>query len=275
MSATVSAPVSTYDGLRVVVTGAATGVGAALVQQLRAAGAASVTAVDRKPVADVDRFLEADLSDRSAVDQLVAELGGQVDVLFNNAGVAANLPLEVVMGVNVFAPRLLTHGLAPTMGPDGAVVGTASIAGLQYAAHQGEITELLAIDDWSEALAFLGGHPELTADPYSFSKECAQVFTMLAAPAVARHGVRINSACPGIIETPLIADFADTMGLPIMEWMVSNGSGRRASPDEIASVLLFLGSPGSAYMNGSNVVCDGGFTAALNTGQADFSTLPS
>ncbi len=264
-----------YDGLRVVVTGAATGVGAALVPMLREAGAASITAVDRRPVADVDTFHEADLSDRSAVEDVVRAVSGQVDVLFNNAGVAANLPLEVVMGVNVLAPRLLTQELAKAMSPGGAVVGTASIAGLQYPEHLAEITELLGIEDWSEVFAYLAERPELVTDRYSFSKECAQVFTMLASPALAAHGVRINSACPGIIETPLIPDFEATMGAPIMDWMISNGAKRKAKPEEIASVLLFLGSPGSVYLNGSNVVCDGGFTAALNTGQADFSTLPS
>lgn len=270
-----STPTTSYEGLDVVVTGAATGVGAALVPLLREAGAASVTGVDRKPVDGVDAFHEVDLSDRSSVDDLVGTLTGKVDVLFNNAGVAANLPLEVVMGVNVLAPRTLVHGLAPTMRAGSAIVGTASIAGLQYPQHQAEITELLGIEDWSEALAFLAGKPELTTDPYSFSKECAQVFTMLASPAVARHGVRINSVCPGIIETPLIPDFENTMGAPIMQWMVDQGPGRKARPEEIAHVLRFLGSPASVYLNGSNVIADGGFTAALNTGQADFTTLPT
>jgi NAD(P)-dependent dehydrogenase (short-subunit alcohol dehydrogenase family) len=263
-----------YAGKRVVVTGAATGVGAALVGELRGAGAASVTAVDRKPVGDVDVFHEVDLSDRTAVEQLAAALEGQVDVLFNNAGVASTLPTAVVMGVNVLAPRLLTQALAPSMGDGGAVVGTASIAGLQWAGHLAEILELLAIDDWGEVAAYVDEREGLARDTYAFSKECAQVFTMQASTAVAQHGARINSVCPGIIETPLIPDFAATMGLPIMDWMIANGPGRRATPEEIAHVLLFLGSPASVYLNGSNVVADGGFSAALATNQVDFGTLP-
>ena len=65
---------ASYDGLDVVVTGAATGVGAALVPLLREAGAASITGVDRKPVDGVDTFHEVDLSDPASVEDLVGTL---------------------------------------------------------------------------------------------------------------------------------------------------------------------------------------------------------
>jgi NAD(P)-dependent dehydrogenase (short-subunit alcohol dehydrogenase family) len=82
-----------YDGKTVVVTGAATGVGAALIELLAELGAASVTVLDiKEPSGPHDRFLQTDLSDPAAVDAAIAAIDGPVDVLFNNAGVADTLP---------------------------------------------------------------------------------------------------------------------------------------------------------------------------------------
>jgi NAD(P)-dependent dehydrogenase (short-subunit alcohol dehydrogenase family) len=88
-------------------------------------------------------------------------------------------------------------------------------------------------------------------------------------------GIRINSACPGIIDTPLLTDFNASMGEPIIEWMVSQSGGRRAAPAEVASVLSFLGCDAARYVNGTNVLVDNGFTAALLTNQIDYTTMPS
>ena len=64
--------------------------------------------------------------------------------------------------------------------------------------------ELLAIEGWEESLAWLTSHPELLGEPYGFSKELAQMYTMQASRKVAEAGARINSVCPGIIQTPLL-----------------------------------------------------------------------
>ncbi|MCW2588346.1 MAG: short-chain dehydrogenase/reductase, partial [Mycobacterium sp.] len=78
-----------YAGKRVVITGAASGVGAALVGVVRDAGADWITAIDVRPGGPVDQSIAADLSDPRAVDRAIGEIIGPVDVLFNNAGVAA------------------------------------------------------------------------------------------------------------------------------------------------------------------------------------------
>lgn len=264
-----------YRDKRVVVTGASSGVGAELVKVLSSSGAAHITAIDRKPAAgEVDEMVIADLSDPGQVDAAAAAIPGAVDALFNNAGVAATFPTEVVMSVNVLAPKRLTAALLDRMPVGGAVVNTASTAGTGYPAHLSLIQELLAIDDWGKALAWVAEHPDLTENPYFFSKECAQVLTMQSTPALRARGIRINSVCPGIIETPLLQDFSATLGDPIIDWMVSQSGGRRAEAVEIANVIAFLGSSAACYVSGSNVVVDNGFTAALTTNQLDYSTMP-
>ena len=65
------------------------------------------------------------------------------------------------------------------------------------------------------------------------------------------------------------------MGEPIIDWMVSQSGGRRAAPDEVASVLAFLGCDAARYVNGTNVLVDNGFTAALLTDQIDYTAMPS
>jgi NAD(P)-dependent dehydrogenase (short-subunit alcohol dehydrogenase family) len=269
-------PIVNYDNKVVVVTGAATGVGAALVEQLHAAGAARIITVDVKRCSGpVDQTILADLSDPIAVDEALSRLPDSVDVLFNNAGVAGTLPTEIVMAVNVLAPKKLIAGLQHRMPAGSAVVNTASTAGGGYLERLAAIQRFLAIDDWRAALDWVIEHSALTKNPYGFSKECAQVLTLQLAKTLGNRGIRINSVCPGIIDTPLLDDFRTSMGEPIIGWMVSQSGGRKAAPAEVASVLAFLGSDAARYVSGTNVLIDNGFTAAILTNQADYSAMPT
>src|SRR5436309_1326876 len=119
-----------YENKSVVVTGAATGVGAALVELLWDAGAARIIALDIKSCdGPVDQTILVDLADPLAIDQALSGLPERIDALFNNAGVAATMPTEIVMAVNVFAPRRIIAGLQQRMPKGSAVVNTASTAG--------------------------------------------------------------------------------------------------------------------------------------------------
>ena len=269
-------PIISYENKTVVVSGAATGVGAALIHRLRTAHAERIIALDIKPCnGPIDQFILADLSDPFAIDDAIHRLPESIDVLFNNAGVAATLPIPLVIGVNVLAPRRLIAGLHHRMPPGSAVVNTASTAGGGFMERMPQILELLAIDDWRQSLDWVEAHPELTQNPYGFSKECAQVLTLLQAAPLAERGIRINSVCPGLIDTPLIADFQTSMGAPILDWMTSQSGGRKATPGEIADALAFLGSDAASYINGTNLLIDNGFPAAITTNQIDYSSMPT
>ena len=264
-----------YSGKRVVLTGGYSGVGAALLGQLADLGAPEVTVLDLKaPSGPHTTFIETNLSDRAAVDWAIAAIvdSGPIDVLFNNAGVADTMPKETVYAVNVLASRRLATQLLPHMNRGGAIVLTDSIAGLGWPERLGIIQELLAIDDWDEAAAWLAG-VEVETQPYMFSKEIGQVFTMQFAPEATKHGVRVNSVCPAPIDTPLLEDFRQTMTDAVIDWMLGNGYGRPVTADEVASALAWLGSSASEYVSGINLTIDGGFNGALTTGKVDFSTL--
>jgi NAD(P)-dependent dehydrogenase (short-subunit alcohol dehydrogenase family) len=119
------------------------------------------------------------------------------------------------------------------------------------------------------------GTPRTDQNPYGFSKECAQLLTLLQATPLGRRGIRINSVCPGLIDTPLITDFQTSMGAPILDWMTSQSGGRKATPGEVADALAFLGSDAASYINGTNLLIDNGFSAAITTNQIDYSTMPA
>lgn len=262
-----------YSDKRIVVTGGATGVGASLLDLLAEHGASNVTVLDlREPGGPHARFIESDLGDRAAVDAAITEIGGAVDVLFNNAGVADTLPPATVFAVNVLAPLHLTNALLPTMPSGGVVVNTASIAGMAWPARLEAISELLELDGWDAMSQWFEGRP-LGIDTYSFTKEVIQVWTMRSARSLADRQIRINSVCPSPIDTPLLGDFRKTMTDAGIDFTVKNAGGRPVSAREVASAVAWLGSEAASFVSGQNLNIDFGFQGAMTTGQIDFSDL--
>ena len=262
-----------FAGKRVVVTGAYSGIGASLVDLLKIAGADHITVLDiKKPDFEVAEFIETDMSNPisidSAIEQITAEGSPNVDVLFNNAGVAATMPAETVMRVNILGLKRLTERLMPNMAEGGAIVNTASVAGARWPEHLIEINALLAIDSWDEGAAWVADHESLIADGYFFSKECVQVYTMQLAKIATVHGLRVNSVCPSPVDTPLLPAFRETMTDEIIDWAIDTGAGRVATAEDQAKALLFLASDLASYVNGVNLLVDGGYSAAVQMGQA-------
>ena len=265
-------PLVDFTGKRIVVTGAYSGIGAALVELLREAGADYITVLDvKEPEASVDEFIETDMGNPMSIDAAVAQInsdGAQpVDLLFNNAGVAATLPAETVMRVNMLGLKRLTERVLPTMNSGGSIVNTASVAGNGWPQHLQEISGLLDIDGWDEGISWIAGNTDVVADGYSFSKECVQVYTMRMAKSATQHGLRINSVCPSPVDTPLLPAFRETMTDEIIDWAIDAGAGRVATAEDQARALLFLASELASYVNGVNLIVDGGFGAALQMGQ--------
>ena len=268
-----------YHDRRVVVTGGSRGVGAALLDVLAELDVAHVTVLDLNPPSGPhDAFLATDLTDEHAVHAAITAIdaaGSPVHTLFNNAGVADTQPPRTVLSVNYLALRTLSEGLLDHM-PDGsAIVNTASTAGHIWRKRAKEINELLDIDTadgWSAPLQWLDEHASsLDEGPYNFSKGVVELYTLRSSRPTMRRGVRTNAACPGPIDTPLLPDFRATASDKIVDWNIREMAGRPVSPREVASVLAFLGCPAASYVNGVNLEIDGGFFAAMATGQVDYS----
>ncbi|MFO0690088.1 MAG: coniferyl-alcohol dehydrogenase [Myxococcota bacterium] len=263
-----------YSNKRVVVTGAFSGVGAALLDVLVELGRPEVIALDiRKPEGPISRYIETNMGRAASVSAAADAIGGPIDVLFNNAGIAATHPLEDVMAVNWLGLRQLSELLLPKLREGGAIVNTASIAGGQWPAHLQDVLECISLESREELLGWCRENAQLVGDGYAFSKECVQVYTMKSAKQTLARKVRTNSVCPAPIDTPLLPDFNKTMTEKTMKWTVSQIGGTIATPRDIAMALAFLGSDASRYVNGVNLNVDLGFNAFLTTGQLDFSGL--
>jgi NAD(P)-dependent dehydrogenase (short-subunit alcohol dehydrogenase family) len=268
-----------YRGRRAVVTGGSRGVGAALLDVLAELDVAHVTVLDLNPPSGPhDAFVATDLSQERAVRDAIEQMratGELVHALFNNAGVADTQPPHAVLSVNYLALRTLSEELIDAMPPGSAIVNTASTAGNTWRKRARQIDELLDVDvsgGWAAALAWFDDNAAaLEQGPYNFSKEVVEVYTMRSSRPTMRRGVRTNTACPGPIDTPLLPEFRATTSDRIVDWNIREMAGRAVSAREVAAALAFLGSPAASYVNGVNLDIDGGFFAALATGQVDYS----
>lgn len=248
-----------FSGKVAVITGGASGIGAATARLLHGEGASVV-------IADLDvaggqaladelgqgraLFVATDVADFAQVQALIdaaVQRFGRLDVLFNNAGIGslsaiADLPVEDwkrVLAINLDGVFFGCKAAIPVMRRQGggAIVNTASASGMA--------------GDFGFAA-------------YNAAKAGVINFTRTAAIDHARDGIRVNAVCPGPVDTPIIAGIQAVPGLR-SQWNECVPMGRFAQPAEIAEVVAFLASDAASYVTGVSVPVDGGLTA--HTGQ--------
>jgi NAD(P)-dependent dehydrogenase (short-subunit alcohol dehydrogenase family) len=245
------------------VTGASSGIGRAAAERLARAG--TPVALVALPGAALDDGVEAcraagapaiglaaDVGDPAAVDAAFAaaeaELG-PVGAVVNNAGTSRVVPLadttdeawQRLLHVNLTGSFNVLRAAARMMLPRrrGAIVSTAS------------------------ELAVMGQAGYVA---YSATKGGILAMTRALAAEAAPHGIRVNSVCPGAVDTSLLQSEFDTAADPAAERAATERSialGRLARPEEVAAVIAFLLSAEAAYVTGAQYVVDGGRTGCF------------
>jgi NAD(P)-dependent dehydrogenase (short-subunit alcohol dehydrogenase family) len=262
-----------YAGKRVIVSGAASGMGAATASLLVDLGAEVHTIDIRRPEhPGLASYTEADLREPEQIDAAVARIGGIVNALFNCAGLPNTFPDLDVMLVNFCGLRQLTERVVPLMVEGAAVASIASVAGMAWLANLPTVMELLATPDFAAAREWYEQHAARAGNGYEFSKQAINGYTAARAVPFAERGVRINCVNPGPTDTPMMPHFEQAMGKAYMD-NFPKPVGRNARPEEQAWPLVFLNSPRASYITGTALFVDGGFTGGLYTGRVDASVL--
>ena len=259
----------------VAVTGGASGIGAATRDRLWARGA-QVYVLDVAPPEHPDvHYLPCDLSDANSIAEALAQLPQQLHALVNVAGVAAMPdPIDTV-AINFLGLRQCCEALLPRLQDGGSIVNVASTAGWRWREHTEVVNQLLETADYAQGLSWLKANESLWRDePYHFSKRCAAAYTYRATELALTHGVRVNCVNPGVTETRLSPAFREMVGDKLYDWGVEQ-IGRPGTPDDIAEVVDYLAVGDCRWLNGQEIVVDGGYIAGLIGGWIDPSRAPT
>lgn len=246
-----------FTGRRIIITGAARGIGKACALRFAGAGATvgcldidheALKQLEQESGNDGIHARHADVTSPSslkdAIDGLAHILGG-IDGVVNAAGIDLVRPIEEmsdtdwnrVISINLTGPMNVCREAFPYLKQGGGtIVNVSSGAGLQ---------------------------PLKYRSAYSASKAGLQMFSKALAMEAADFGIRVNTVCPGAVETELFRSSLD--GVPDPE--MARGAiqsryalGRIAEPDEIAAAVFWLSSSESSYVTGAAIAVDGGRT---------------
>jgi NAD(P)-dependent dehydrogenase (short-subunit alcohol dehydrogenase family) len=232
-------PVTRLQDKVAIVTGGASGIGAAVVARFAAEGA-RVVAADIAEGAE-SRLDVADPQSCAALVERELAAHGRIDCLVNCAGIGNDTPFletsvaafDRIMAVNLRGSFLIGQACARMMQSGSCIVNIASVSGMRGNAGRAA---------------------------YGASKGGVIVLSQVMAAELAERGIRVNVISPGPVETPLVAAVHDARIRQL--WTRAVPMARYGTPEEIAAAAVFLCSDDASYVTGQVLAVDGGFLAA-------------
>jgi NAD(P)-dependent dehydrogenase (short-subunit alcohol dehydrogenase family) len=243
---------------RIVITGAASGVGAATFAALAASGC-DCLAVDRNTAAGPDT-IGCDLADEASIAAACEAIEGPIDGVAYVAGAPGTLAAETVLRVNYLGARRFIETLTPKFREGASIVLVSSLAARRCLWEPARLRAALCVSDWAEALEAFAARELSGGEAYELSKRLLLAWLPHAAAGGLGRRFRFNVVTPGPVETPLLPAFRESMGVDRIE-AAKTLIGRHARAEEIAAPIVFLLDPSASWVNGVEIVADGGLYA--------------
>ena len=243
--------------MRLALTGGATGIGAATAARLRADGHEVVIFDIRDPDSG-DRWIQLDLMDPGSIAAALQAADGSFDGLCSIAGVPPRDDNAVpCLTVNTLATCAFIEGFMPKLNEGAAVVSVASRAGMGWQSNLDQLENLLAQTPASLAEWCAGNEVDATK-AYILSKQALIYWHQRAVtPYIGKH--RFVTVSPSAVSTGILDDFVKAFG-PMVAANLAR-VGRSGTPQEVAELIAFCVSPAASWMNGVDVITDGGMGA--------------
>lgn len=210
-----------------------------------------------------------DVASRASVEALVATATdlGEVSGLIHAAGVSpSQAPPEVILKVDLYGTALVLDLFGAVIAPGGSGVVIASQSGHRLAPLSVEQNHALATTPTEELLALPFLAPDEVSDPlkaYQLSKRGNSLRVAAQAVRWGQRGARINAISPSIVMTPLARDeLTGPRGAGYRRMIEGSSAKRAGTPDEVGAVGALLMGPDGGFITGSDVLMDGGVTAA-------------
>lgn len=234
------------------VTGAASGIGKAITERFLQEGALVVaTDINQEALNQLKQEftnVETVLLNVTSEDdwkqaiQHVIQTHGRIDILINNAGITSEKPI---------------HEVTPEEYDKVVLVNSRSVfLGLKHAIPEMVNQKSGAIVNMASVTAIVG----MGLNPYTASKGAVRAMSKAAATQYGHFNIRVNSVCPGVIETPMTKGLSTSRDQ--LNYILSQTPLQRlGKPEDIANAVLFLASDESSYVTGLDLIVDGGYSA--------------
>jgi len=266
-----------YEGKKVVVTGAASGMGEATAKILVEQGA-EVYALDiNEAKVPVKQSIKVNLGDTASIDAAVAQLPSEINSVFSCAGIAGTIygngrfTTMDVMKINFLGGRYLIESLISRM-PEGSSIATvASLAGMGWMQKLPMLIPFVTTATYEDGLKWLeenlSKQEVMDQDPknngsYGLSKEALIAWVKYRAYSLAEKKIRLNNVSPSSTTTPMLADFNTIAQADVTSSFISP-IGRAAVAEDQANALVMINSDLNTYISGQDLQVDYAVTSKI------------